>query len=58
MTINNMKTTTFEKVDYEQWKETASASLKGKPFDQLITKIIEGIDLQPLYTEEALVMSR
>ena len=55
MTINNMKTTTFEKVDYEQWKETASKSLKGKPFEQLITKTIEGIDLQPLYTEEALV---
>ena len=28
--------------------------MKGKPFDSLITKTIEGIDLQPLYTQESL----
>ena len=55
MTINKMKTTTFKKVDYEQWKETADKSLKGKPFEQLITKTIEGIDLHPLYTEKDLL---
>ena len=49
-----MKTTTFDKVGFEQWKEAAVQSLKGKPFDSLITKTIEGIDLQPLYTQESL----
>lgn len=49
-----MKITTFDKVGFEQWKEAAVLSLKGKPFDSLITKTIEGIDLQPLYTQESL----
>ncbi|MBO0586385.1 methylmalonyl-CoA mutase family protein [Sporosarcina sp. E16_8] len=54
MTIHNMQTTTFDKFGFEQWKEAAVQSLKGKPFDSLITKTIEGIDLQPLYTQESL----
>ena len=54
MTIHNMQTTTFDKAGFEQWKEVAVQSLKGKPFDSLITKTIEGIDLQPLYTQESL----
>ena len=54
MTIHNMKTTTFGTAGFEQWKEAAVQSLKGKPFDSLITKTIEGIDLQPLYTQESL----
>lgn len=47
-----MKTTTFNEVDFEQWKEAALQSLKGKPLESLITKTLEGIDLQPLYTLE------
>jgi methylmalonyl-CoA mutase len=54
MTIHNMQTTTFDKTGFEQWKEAAVQSLKGKPFDSLITKTIEGIDLQPLYTQESI----
>jgi methylmalonyl-CoA mutase len=49
-----MQTTIFDKAGFEQWKEAAVQSLKGKPFDSLITKTIEGIDLQPLYTQESL----
>ena len=54
MTIHNMQTTTFDKIGFEKWKEIAVQSLKGKTFDSLITKTIEGIDLQPLYTQESL----
>lgn len=50
-----MKTTTFTTSNFEQWKEAAIQSLRGKPFDRLITKTIEGIDLQPLYTEDELI---
>ncbi len=53
MTIHNMQTTTLIEAGFEQWKEAAVQSLKGKPFDSLITKTIEGIDLQPLYTQES-----
>lgn len=49
-----MQTTTFDKIGFEKWKEIAVQSLKGKTFDSLITKTIEGIDLQPLYTQESL----
>ena len=52
MTIHTMKTTTFEDVNYSEWKEVAVQSLKGKPFEKLITKTPEGIDLQPLYVKE------
>jgi methylmalonyl-CoA mutase len=52
-----MQTTTFGKTGFEQWKEVAVQSLKGRPFDSLITKTIEGIDLQPLYTQESLAKS-
>lgn len=33
----------------DEWRKVAEASLKGKPFDTLITETIEGIDLRPLY---------
>lgn len=52
MTIHKMKSTTFETTTYSEWKEVAEKSLRGMPFDKLITKTIEGIDLQPLYTGE------
>lgn len=55
MTIHTMKSTTFEQVDFEQWKEEAIRSLKGKPLESLMTKTLEGIDLQPLYTRESFV---
>lgn len=51
MTIENMKNTIFDKADFEQWKSLAVESLKGKPFDKLSTKTLEGIELQPLYYE-------
>ncbi len=44
-----MKTTSFEDANYLEWKEIAVKSLRGKPFEELITKTPEGIDLQPLY---------
>ncbi|WP_172369206.1 methylmalonyl-CoA mutase family protein [Sporosarcina jiandibaonis] len=54
MTIHKMRTTNFEDRNYLEWKEVAVKSLRGKPFEELITKTPEGIDLQPLYVEEQL----
>ncbi|QBP40959.1 methylmalonyl-CoA mutase family protein [Paenisporosarcina antarctica] len=54
MVINQMKNTTFPKATYEEWKVEAVQSLKGKPYEQLVTPTFEGIDLQPLYTAEHL----
>ncbi len=53
--MSNMKDIQFESVSYEQWKEQAIKALKGKPFESLFTKTIEGITLEPLYTQETLV---
>ncbi|MFO7317495.1 MAG: methylmalonyl-CoA mutase family protein [Bacilli bacterium] len=52
---NNMNEIEFPAVSYDEWKETAIKSLKGKPFESLFTKTIEGITLQPLYTQEMLI---
>lgn len=49
-----MKTIKFAKASYDDWKVEVVHSLKGKSFDQLITPTFEGIQLQPLYTEEHL----
>lgn len=49
MTIHKMKTGTFQETDYSAWKDVALQSMRGLPFDKLITKTTEGIDLQPLY---------
>jgi methylmalonyl-CoA mutase len=54
VTIHKMKTTNFDDRNYLEWKEVAVKSLRGKPFEELITKTPEGIDLQPLYVEEQL----
>ena len=54
MTITKMKTIQFPKASYDDWKVEAVHSLKGKLFDQLTTPTFEGIQLQPLYTEEHL----
>ncbi|MFC5557842.1 methylmalonyl-CoA mutase family protein [Ureibacillus thermophilus] len=52
---NNMNEIEFPTVRYDEWKETAIKALKGKPFESLFTKTIEGITLQPLYTQEMLI---
>lgn len=51
----NMKEIQFPTVSYDEWKEQAIKSLKGKPFESLYTKTMEGITLEPLYTQEMLV---
>lgn len=53
MNIENIKGTTFDSTTYEEWQEIAIQSLKGLPFERLITKTIEGINLQPLYTAQS-----
>ncbi|WP_010303131.1 methylmalonyl-CoA mutase family protein [Kurthia senegalensis] len=53
--MTNLKEVTFEQPSYDQWQEAAVKQLKGKPFESLLTKTIEGITLQPLYTEEKLL---
>jgi len=53
--MTNLKEVTFEKPSYDQWQEAAVKQLKGKPFESLLTKTIEGITLEPLYTEERLL---
>ena len=38
--------------DMKEWKETAEQSLKGKPFESLMTNTYEGIQLKPLYVRK------
>ena len=47
-----MKQQQFDKVNDAMWREVAIESLRGLPFEKLITKTLEGIDIQPLYTKE------
>jgi methylmalonyl-CoA mutase len=43
--------TDFPPVSYDQWKTSVVAELKGAPFEKrLVTRTLEGIDIQPLYT--------
>lgn len=43
----------FPGTSFEEWKKVAEKDLKGQPYDKsLITKTYEGIDLQPIYTQE------
>jgi methylmalonyl-CoA mutase len=51
----NMKEIEFQAASYKQWQEQAIKALKGKPFESLFTKTIEGVTLEPLYTQEMLV---
>jgi methylmalonyl-CoA mutase len=53
--MTNLKEVTFDQPTYDQWQEAAVKQLKGKPFESLLTKTIEGITLEPLYTEERLL---
>ncbi len=41
--------TEFAAPSYEEWVTATVASLKGKPFADLVTETVEGISLQPLY---------
>lgn len=43
---------------YEQWREVTEKSLKGKPFDTLLTKLLDDIVLQPMYQERDIVDRR
>ncbi|MFP3917187.1 methylmalonyl-CoA mutase family protein [Lysinibacillus telephonicus] len=52
---NKMKDIQFPSVNYDDWKEQAIKALKGKPFETLFSKTIEGVTLEPLYTQEMLV---
>ena len=43
----------FPKIDYATWRKAVEAELKGGPFDKkMVSHTYEGIDLQPIYTEE------
>ncbi len=43
----------FPVPSYDDWRKAAEATLKGAPFEKkLITKTDEGIDLQPIYTQD------
>lgn len=50
--ITKMKTQQFEQTNDAKWREVAIESLRGLPFERLVTKTLEGIDVQPLYTRE------
>ncbi|MCK5741984.1 MAG: acyl-CoA mutase large subunit family protein, partial [Chlorobi bacterium] len=41
----------FTPPTYTQWKEVAVKSLKGKPFEKLISKSYEDIEIQPIYNQ-------
>ncbi|WP_372920766.1 methylmalonyl-CoA mutase [Roseovarius sp.] len=36
----------------DEWRKIAEGELKGRPLEDLTWKTLEGIDIQPLYTEE------
>ena len=43
----------FPRIDYSTWRKDVEAMLKGAPFEKkLVSHTYEGIDLQPIYTEE------
>ncbi len=42
----------FTPPTYQEWRDATIASLKGVPFERLVTHTYEGIDLQPLYRQE------
>lgn len=51
----NMKEIEFPSASFDEWKDQAVIALKGKPFESLFTKTIEGVTLEPLYTQDSLV---
>ncbi len=50
-----MKEIQFKQPSYDEWKEEAMKALKGKPFESLFTKTMEGITLEPLYTQQTII---
>lgn len=50
--ISKMKATKFPHVTDNDWQEVAIKSLRGLPFEKLMTKTLEGIEIAPLYTKE------
>lgn len=42
----------FPPATWDEWRQAAVASLKGRPFEKLITPTWEGIPIQPLYRGE------
>ncbi|GJM16587.1 MAG: methylmalonyl-CoA mutase [Thermodesulfobacteriota bacterium] len=44
----------FPPVSEKEWKEQVVKDLKGKPFDKLIWKTYENIDIEPFYTDSDL----
>lgn len=42
----------FPQPTYQDWRQAAEKSLKGAPFEKLITDTYEGISLKPLYLQE------
>jgi len=42
----------FERPTREQWLELTARSLKGAPFDTLVSRTADGLEIQPLYTAE------
>lgn len=50
--INQMKTQQFEPVTDAEWRKATVESLRGLPFENLISQTMEGIEIQPLYTKE------
>jgi len=43
----------FPRIDYATWRKAVEAGLKGVPFEKkMLTQTYEGIELQPIYTEE------
>jgi len=43
----------FPPVSYQQWRASVESELKGVPFDKkLVTRTLEGSDIQPLYTAD------
>ncbi|MGP0067275.1 MAG: methylmalonyl-CoA mutase family protein [Isosphaeraceae bacterium] len=43
----------FPRIDYAIWRKAVEADLKGAPFEKkMFSHTYEGIDLQPIYTEE------
>jgi len=50
---NEMKEITFKKINDETWRDTAVKSLRGMPYEKLLTTTVEGIQLNPIYTKES-----
>lgn len=41
----------FAPADHEAWRAAAEKALRGKPVESLITETIDGVSIDPLYTE-------